>query len=118
MGTRWPRGITAPYAAAAETRVFGSDHGDVGGYLLGLWGLPVPVVEAIALKQLGYHNRPIVFLNTENFYGPLLDFFEHQVRENFVKREYLKMFEVAQTPEEAIDIIARYAPRPVPDKYA
>jgi putative nucleotidyltransferase with HDIG domain len=40
-------------AATAETRVFGSDHGDVGGYLLGLWGLPVPVVEAIAL-----HHKP------------------------------------------------------------
>ena len=40
-------------SAAAENRVFGSDHGDVGGYLLGLWGLPVPVVEAIAL-----HHKP------------------------------------------------------------
>jgi HD-like signal output (HDOD) protein/CheY-like chemotaxis protein len=38
---------------AAERQVFGADHADVGGYLLGLWGLPVPVVEAIAL-----HHRP------------------------------------------------------------
>ncbi len=37
----------------AETQVFGADHADVGGYLLGLWGLPVPVVEAIAL-----HHHP------------------------------------------------------------
>lgn len=35
----------------AETVVFGSTHADVGGYLLGLWGLPVPVVEAIALHH-------------------------------------------------------------------
>jgi len=39
--------------ADAERQVFGADHADVGGYLLGLWGLPVPVVEAIAL-----HHRP------------------------------------------------------------
>jgi HD-like signal output (HDOD) protein len=39
--------------AAAERQIFGADHADVGGYLLGLWGLPVPVVEAIAL-----HHRP------------------------------------------------------------
>ena len=39
--------------AAAERQVFGADHAEVGGYLLGLWGLPVPVVEAIAL-----HHRP------------------------------------------------------------
>ena len=41
---------------AAEKEIFGADHAGVGGYLLGLWGLPVPVVEAIALHhspQLG-----------------------------------------------------------------
>src|SRR6202012_5531935 len=43
--------------AAAGKQVFGADHADVGGYLLGLWGLPVPVVEAIAL-----HHRPDVTL--------------------------------------------------------
>jgi HD-like signal output (HDOD) protein/CheY-like chemotaxis protein len=37
---------------SAERQVFGASHADVGGYLLGLWGLPVSVVEAIAL----HHN--------------------------------------------------------------
>lgn len=37
----------------AEREVFGTDHAEVGGYLLGLWGLPVPIVEAILL-----HHRP------------------------------------------------------------
>ncbi len=35
----------------AEKAVFGCDHADVGGYLMGLWGLPTPVVEAIALHH-------------------------------------------------------------------
>jgi HD-like signal output (HDOD) protein/CheY-like chemotaxis protein len=35
----------------AEQQVFGASHADVGSYLLGLWGLPVPVVEAIALHH-------------------------------------------------------------------
>ncbi|MES9826254.1 MAG: response regulator [Candidatus Thiodiazotropha endolucinida] len=38
---------------AAEEAVFGSTHGAVGAYLLGLWGLPQSVVEAVAL-----HNQP------------------------------------------------------------
>lgn len=38
----------------AEQLVFGSTHADVGAYLLGLWGLPVPIVEAVAL-----HHRPV-----------------------------------------------------------
>lgn len=37
----------------AEQETFGANHADVGGYLLGLWGLPTPVVEAIAL-----HHHP------------------------------------------------------------
>lgn len=35
----------------AEMEVFGVTHADVGGYLFGLWSLPVPVVEAIALHH-------------------------------------------------------------------
>jgi HD-like signal output (HDOD) protein len=35
----------------AEHLVFGANHADVGGYLIGLWGLPVPVVEAVALHH-------------------------------------------------------------------
>jgi HD-like signal output (HDOD) protein/CheY-like chemotaxis protein len=37
----------------AEQTVLGATHPDVGAYLLGLWGLPVPVVEAVAL-----HHKP------------------------------------------------------------
>lgn len=36
----------------AEHSVFDADHGDIGGYLMGLWGLPGPVVEAAT-----FHNK-------------------------------------------------------------
>ncbi len=35
----------------AEQQVFSADHGDVGGYLIGVWGLSTPVVEAIAFHH-------------------------------------------------------------------
>lgn len=38
---------------AAEQATFGSTHAEVGGYLLGLWGLSDPVVEAVA-----FHHAP------------------------------------------------------------
>jgi len=38
---------------AAEMEIFGATHGGVGAYLLGLWGLPVPIVEAVA-----FHHTP------------------------------------------------------------
>lgn len=37
----------------AEQAAFGATHAEVGAYLLGLWGLPNPVIEAVAL-----HHRP------------------------------------------------------------
>ena len=37
----------------AELECFGATHADVGAYLLALWGLPNPVVEAVAL-----HHQP------------------------------------------------------------
>jgi HD-like signal output (HDOD) protein/CheY-like chemotaxis protein len=49
---------------AAEEHTFGANHADIGGYLLGLWGLPVPVVEAIAL-----HHQPAA--SSHMFFSPL-----------------------------------------------
>jgi HD-like signal output (HDOD) protein/ActR/RegA family two-component response regulator len=48
----------------AEQRVFGATHGEVGGYLLGLWGVPMPVIEAVA-----FHHHPTCFLS--NRFNPL-----------------------------------------------
>lgn len=38
----------------AELQVFGTHHAEIGGCLLATWGLPGPIVEAVAL-----HHRPI-----------------------------------------------------------
>ncbi len=36
-----------------EQELYGITHAEIGGYLLGLWGLPIPVTEAIA-----FHHTP------------------------------------------------------------
>ena len=38
---------------AAEEEVFGAAHPEIGAYLLGLWGFPGPLVQAVA-----FHHRP------------------------------------------------------------
>lgn len=43
-------------ASSAEQQVFGATHGEVGGCLMGLWGLPMDVVQAVAL-----HHHPACF---------------------------------------------------------
>ncbi|MCD9187044.1 MAG: HDOD domain-containing protein [Pyrinomonadaceae bacterium] len=44
--------------AEAEREIFDATHADVGAYLLGIWGLPKNVVEAVA-----YHHCPREALN-------------------------------------------------------
>lgn len=44
----------------AETQVLGASHADVGAYLLGLWGLPYQIIEAVAL-----HHYPSRVRQTE-----------------------------------------------------
>lgn len=44
----------------AEKQVIGSSHAEVGAYLLGLWGLPYSVIEAVA-----YHHTPRAVTQTQ-----------------------------------------------------
>lgn len=44
----------------AEALVMGTTHAEVGAHLLGLWGIPNPIVEAVA-----FHHRPVECGNRE-----------------------------------------------------
>ena len=55
----------------AEQEVFGATHADVGAYLLGLWGLPLPVVEAVALhhgpsRNVSWEVSPLTAVHVAN----------------------------------------------------
>jgi putative nucleotidyltransferase with HDIG domain len=41
-------------ASEVEVETYGSSHADIGGYLLGLWGLPQEIIEAVA-----FHHDPV-----------------------------------------------------------
>jgi len=41
-------------SSGAEQQVFGTTHAEIGAYLLGLWGLPYALVEAVAM-----HHTPM-----------------------------------------------------------
>ncbi len=43
-----------------EKQILGCTHAEVGAYLLGIWGLPFPIVEAVA-----WHHRPSECLTNE-----------------------------------------------------
>ena len=61
--------------------------------------------EIITWKQLGLFLNPIVILNTNGYYDPLIEMLHKAIDENFMRREHERMWLVAQTPQEAIDAI-------------
>lgn len=44
-----------------EEQVFGVSHAEIGGYLLGLWGLPNTVVEAVAFHHVPFKSPTTTF---------------------------------------------------------
>jgi uncharacterized protein (TIGR00730 family) len=84
------------------------DMSDAFIALPGGFGTLEEILEVITLKQLDYHRKPIVFINTNNFYDHLIQQFEKSYTEMFAKTNYRKIYTIANTPEEAMDYINNY----------
>lgn len=63
------------------------------------------LIEVITWKQLGLYNKPIVILNTKNYYDLLLKMLQQMADEHFMRPMHTQLWSVAQTPEEAIRLI-------------
>ena len=63
------------------------------------------LLEIITWKQLGLFSGPIVILNVNDYYTPLIEMLKKAVDEAFMRKEHADMWAVASTPEEAIEKI-------------
>ena len=76
--------------------------------LPGGFGTLEEILEVITLKQLHYHQKPIVFINTNGFYNPLLDQFERCYSESFSKLAYKSLYYIAANCSYAMNYISNY----------
>lgn len=58
--------------------------------------------EALSLKKLALFTKPIVLLNTNQFYDHLIEFLGKMIEEQFIRNEHQDLYSVAQTPEEVL----------------
>ena len=58
--------------------------------------------ETLTLKQLGRHGKPMVLLNTLDYYAPLLSLLEQAAEQRFLSRGCFRLFQVCGSPEEAL----------------
>lgn len=68
------------------------------------------LLEALTLKRLGLFTKPIVILNTGNFYAPLREMLEKCVRENFMGEKHLDMWAFVDEPEQVIPALLSAPP--------
>lgn len=84
--------------------------------LPGGFGTLEELLEVLTLRQLHFHERPIILLNTAGFYEPLIALFEHLYRERFAKPAR-ELYHLAAKVDEVFAYLESYQPVPAPDKW-
>jgi uncharacterized protein (TIGR00730 family) len=93
-----------------ERKALMEERGDAFVTLPGGLGTFEEIFEIICGKMLGYHSKPIVLMNVENYYAPLLAMIDHGVAHHFIKQAAKDVYFVANNVEEAIRHLRNYQP--------
>jgi uncharacterized protein (TIGR00730 family) len=88
------------------------EFGDAYIALPGGFGTLEEILEIISFKQLGFHHKPIVFVNTHDYFAGLLQQFARGFAEAFIHERFRDLYTVVANPEEALAVIEASAPLP------
>ena len=58
------------------------------------------LLEAITLKRLGLHDLPIIILNTQGYFDPLIEMLNRAIEQQFLRPEDGNLWDVINEPEE------------------
>lgn len=89
------------------------ERGDAFVALPGGLGTIEEVLEALTLKQLGYHRKAVAVLDLGGFFDPLWAQFQRGVDEGFIKPEFLDLW----YPAPDVDALLRYLEGYEPHRY-
>ncbi|MGE0930236.1 LOG family protein [Peijinzhouia sedimentorum] len=81
------------------------EHSDALITLPGGCGTFEELMEAITLKRLGIINKPIIILNTNNYYESLIEMLNKSIQEGFLKEDHNNLWSVVDLPEEVLPAI-------------
>ena len=79
--------------------------------LPGGFGTLEELVEVLVLKQLHYHDKPIVALNVVGAFDALFAFFQRMSEDRLIKASHFELFHVANDAEAALAHLVDYVPR-------
>lgn len=76
--------------------------------LPGGFGTLEEVLEIITWAQLGFHQKPIGFLNIDGFFDSLFNFFDFSVNQKFIKSEHVAMIKSESTSYQLIEALKTF----------
>ncbi len=68
------------------------------------------LMEVITLKQLGQFTKPLVIINTDNFYDPLFSLLNKMIIEKFMRDIHQDIWTIVKEPEEVVKAIHQSPP--------
>lgn len=92
------------------------ERADLFVTLPGGFGTLEELLEIMTLRQLTYHDKPIVIVNLHGYFTPLLGMFERIFTERFTDERHRRLFTVVETVDAALELIDRYTPPAPPNK--
>lgn len=84
-----------------------ADLADAFIALPGGWGTLEELSEILTWKQLGLISQPVVLLNTNGFFDPLLAQMRLMVEEGFLQSGNFNFLQVEKTPENILSLLTR-----------
>ena len=61
--------------------------------------------EVVSLKKLGLFHQPIILVNTQGFFNPLLEMMDKMVEEEFMREAHLQLWQVVEKADEVVQAI-------------
>ena len=74
-------------------------------------------IEIMSMKQLGLTDKPLAFVNTNNFYDSLISNFQMMVGLKFAKSSILDLFAVCPNSSSALEFILSYKSKKKDNKW-
>ena len=93
-----------------ERKALMADMADAFVALPGGYGTLDELCEILTWSQLGIHPKPVGLLNVDGYFDPLLAFFDHAVREGFIRESHRALALSETDPERLLERFAAFEP--------
>lgn len=88
-----------------ERKQIMDDRADAFIALAGGFGTLEELIEIMTLRQLGYHDKPIIIVNTEGYFAPLLQQFDLIFELQFTDARHRRLYTVVPDSQAALSFV-------------